>query len=94
MSDDSHLGQDMTPEEMRRLHEKHVGTAEEIAFHQRRGAVCRIDLDAGRFHVAVNATEEELRRIAPLMLAGEVVSVILPAEGCRSPRAIPQEKKR
>jgi hypothetical protein len=87
MSDDSHIGQDMTPEEMRRLHEKHIGTAEEIAFHQRRGWVTKVDLDAGRFYVAVSATEDDLRRIAPLMMAGDVVSVVLPAEGCRPPRA-------
>lgn len=85
--DDFQIGPGLTRDEMLRLHEKHVGTSEEIAFHQRRGWVTKVDLDAGRFYVAVSASEDDLRRIAPLMMAGDVVSVVLPAEGCRPPRA-------
>jgi hypothetical protein len=64
--------------EHKRLMEKHLGTAEEIAFHQRMGRVTKIDLDAGTFTVTVRATEKDLRRISRYMLSAEVVRVVLP----------------
>lgn len=80
--DDFQIGTRLTQEQMLRIQEKHLGTAEEIAFAQRRGFVSKVDLDKRQFTVTVQANEADLRRIAPLMLQGDVVSVVLPPDLC------------